>query len=179
MKEFSDTDLILNRDGSVYHLSLKPNQVSNNIIVVGDPGRVHRVSRHFDEVQFEMNKREFITHTGIYNNKKITVLSSGMGPDNIEIIMIELDALFNIDLKKKAPKKDRKQFNIIRIGTSGGIQEELKLGSPVVASFGVGLDNLMQFYDLPQDDFELSIGKELQKNWITLLPPIVLRDLKC
>jgi len=95
MNTFAESDLILNKDGSVYHLSLKPEDVAENIIVVGDPERVYRVSKHFDDIDFEMNKREFITHTGTFKNKRITVMSTGMGVDNIEIAMIELDALFN------------------------------------------------------------------------------------
>jgi len=105
MIKYSEADLILNKDRSVYHLNLKPGNVSDNIIVVGDPGRVYRISKHFDKIEFEMNKREFVTHTGSYKGKRITAMSTGMGVDNIEIAMIELDALFNIDLKKRIPKK--------------------------------------------------------------------------
>ncbi len=162
MNKFSEADLILNKDGSVYHLNLKPENVSNNIIVVGDPGRVYHISKHFDAIEFEMNKREFVTHTGTYKKKRITVMSTGIGVDNIEIVMIELDALFNIDLIKRTPKAKKESFNIIRIGTSGAIQEEIKVGSQVVADYGIGMDNLMQYYNLDQTDFELEIGKKLQ-----------------
>ena len=109
---FSDTDLILNRDGSVYHLSLLPHQVAEKIIIVGDPGRVHRISSHFDAIDFEMNKREFITMTGRYKDKKVTVMSTGMGTDNMEIVMVELDALFNIDLKTREPKKEERNSKL-------------------------------------------------------------------
>ncbi len=163
MEKYSDADLILNDDGSVYHLSLKPKNVANNIIVVGDPGRVYRVSKHFDSIDFEMNKREFITHTGTFNKKPVTVMSTGMGVDNIEIAMIELDALFNIDLKKKIPKKEKKSFNIIRIGTSGAIQEDLEVGSQILSEYGIGMDNIMQYYQLEHTEFELDVGKKLQE----------------
>lgn len=162
MQKFSEADLILNKDGSVYHLNLKPEHVSKDIIVVGDPGRVYRISKHFDKIDFEMNKREFITHTGTYKDKRLTVMSTGMGVDNIEIAMIELDALFNIDLKKRTPKINKSSFNVIRIGTSGAIQEDIKVGSQVVSEYGVGMDNLMLYYHIDHSEHELEIGKKLQ-----------------
>lgn len=143
---FSETELILNKDGSVYHLSLRPKDIAEKIIVVGDPGRVHRVSRHFDEISFEMNKREFITHTGTYKGKKITVISSGMGTDNVEILMTELDALVNIDLVHRKPKPRKKRLRIIRIGTSGSIRDEVKVGSHLATEYAIGMDALMHFY---------------------------------
>ncbi|NJN27383.1 MAG: nucleoside phosphorylase [Cyclobacteriaceae bacterium] len=163
MLKYSDADLVLNNDGSVYHLNLKPHNVSENIIVVGDPGRVYRISRHFDQIEFEMNKREFITHTGMYKGKLITVMSTGMGVDNIEIAMIELDALFNIDLKKRVPKEEKKSFNVIRIGTSGAIQEDIKVGSEIISDYGIGLDNLMLYYHFEQTADELAIVQKLQR----------------
>lgn len=175
MSKFSDADLILNKDGSVYHLNLKPENISRNIIVVGDPGRVYRVSKHFDTINFEMNKREFITHTGTFNNKPITVMSTGMGVDNIEIAMIELDALFNIDLKKKIPKDKKTSLNIVRIGTSGAIQEDLDVGSMVCSEYGIGLDNLILFYDVEFEDFELEIGSKLQNQIGAPFPPYVVK----
>jgi len=175
MNKFSEADLILNKDGSVYHLNLKPENVAENIIVVGDPGRVHRVSKHFEKIEFEMNKREFITHTGTYKNKRITVMSTGMGVDNIEIAMIELDALFNIDLKNRVPKENKKSFNIVRIGTSGAIQEDLKVGSQVVSDYGIGMDNLMQYYKLSQSEYELEIGKKLREALNLPFPPYVVK----
>lgn len=175
MNKFSEADLILNKDGSVYHLNLKPENVAENIIVVGDPGRVHRVSKHFEKIEFEMTKREFITHTGTYKNKRITVMSTGMGVDNIEIAMIELDALFNIDLKNRVPKENKKSFNIVRIGTSGAIQEDLKVGSQVVSDYGIGMDNLMQYYKLSQSEYELEIGKKLREALNLPFPPYVVK----
>ncbi len=162
MTIFSEADLILNNDGSVYHLNLKPENVAENIIIVGDPERVFRVSKHFDDIEFEMSKREFITHTGTYKGKHITVMSTGMGVDNIEIAMIELDALFNIDLINRTPKDKKKSFNIIRIGTSGAIHEDLEVGAQVLSEYGIGMDNLMLYYDLDHSDFEIEIGLKLQ-----------------
>jgi uridine phosphorylase len=175
MNKFSEADLILNDDGSIYHLSLKPHNVAKNIIVVGDPGRVYRVSQHFDDILFEMNKREFITHTGIYKKKSVTVMSTGMGVDNIEIAMFELDALFNIDLKKRIPKAEQQSLNIVRIGTSGAIQEDIKVGSVVLSDYGVGLDNLMQYYKLESSEFELEIGQHLQKALNMPFAPYVVK----
>ncbi len=160
---YSETDLILNQDGSVYHLSLRPKDVSDKIIVVGDPGRVHRVSRHFDSVDFEMNKREFITHTGKYKGKKLTVISSGMGTDNVEILMTELDALFNIDLVKRQPKPRKKKLQIIRIGTSGTIRDEIKVGSHLATEYAIGLDTIVQFYDYKHRGKERTIIKKLRE----------------
>jgi uridine phosphorylase len=163
MNPIPESELILNPDGSVYHLNLKPEHLSDTIITVGDPGRVYNVSRYFDDLEFEMNKREFITHIGKYKGKRITVLSTGMGTDNIEIVLTELDALANIDLKKKQIKQRKRKLNIIRIGTSGAIQEDLRLGSHVVTDYTFGLDNLMQFYHLPADEFEEEISHALQQ----------------
>lgn len=175
MTKFSEADLILNKDGSVYHLNLKPENVSEKIIVVGDPGRVYRVSKHFDHIEFEMNKREFITHTGTYHGKRITVMSTGMGVDNIEIAMIELDALFNIDLKKRIPKDHKARFNIIRIGTSGAIQEDLKVGSKVVSEYGIGMDNLVNYYKLDQSDDEKEIGHKIQQELGLPIAPYIVK----
>lgn len=164
MASYPESELILNPDGSVYHLSLKPNHLSDTIIVVGDPGRVHRVSQFFDDVDFEMNKREFITHIGQYKGKKITVLSTGMGTDNVEIVMTELDALANINLKTREPFKQRKKLKIVRIGSSASIQEDIRVGSHVASQTAVGLDTLMQFYDLPQSSLETSVSEEVKKS---------------
>lgn len=154
---FSETELIINPDGSVYHLSLRPKDISDKIIVVGDPGRVHRVSRHFDSVDFEMNKREFITHTGKYKGKRISVISSGMGTDNVEILMTELDALFNIDLAKRTPKQRKKKLQIIRVGTSGTIRDEIKIGSHLATEYAIGLDTILQFYEYKHRGIEKQI----------------------
>lgn len=163
MAKLLDSELVLTKDGSVYHLNLKPKHISDNVLIVGDPSRVYRISKHFDKIEFEMNRREFITHVGKYKGKRITVLSTGMGPDNIEIFFTELDALVNIDLKKKIVKPKKRRLNIIRIGTSGAVQEDIPVGSHVVSEYGMGLDNLMSFYNYKQTSFEQTIGKEVQK----------------
>lgn len=164
MSKIADSELILNTDGSVYHLNLKPKNISDTIITVGDPGRVYRVSKFFDSLDFEMNKREFITHSGIYHGKKITVISTGMGTDNIEILMTELDALVNIDLKTREVKKRKKKLNIIRIGTSGGIQPDLKLGTLLVSEYALGLDNLYAYYDFPMDQTGLEVSRKVREH---------------
>lgn len=161
--KISETDLILNKDGSVYHLNLLPKHISDTIIAVGDPNRVYSVSQYFDEIEFEMNKREFITHVGKYKGKRITVISTGIGTDNIEIFFNELDALVNVDLKTRTLKAKKKKLNIIRIGTSGALQEDIPLGSHLVTEFAVGFDNLMNFYKLNLTDFELSIAEDIEK----------------
>jgi uridine phosphorylase len=175
MPKISETDLILNPDGSVYHLNLLPKHISDTIITVGDPGRVYMVSKFFDEVEFEMNKREFITQVGTFNGKRITVLSTGIGTDNIEIVMSELDALVNIDLKTREPKSRKKKLKIIRIGTSGALQEDVPLGSHVATDYAVGLDNVMNFYDLPMDDFEAGLAHDIQKKTGLSFMPYVVR----
>jgi uridine phosphorylase len=161
MAKISPTDLILNRDGSVYHLNLLPKHLSETIIAVGDPNRVYQVSKHFDDVSFEMNKREFITHVGKFKGKKITVISTGIGTDNIEIVLTELDALANVDLEEREVRGRKKQLKIIRIGTSGALQEDIPVGADVVSEYGVGFDNLMQFYLLDQTPYELEIGRDI------------------
>jgi uridine phosphorylase len=175
MPKYTETDLILNKDGSVYHLNLLPKHISDTIIAVGDPSRVYMVSQLFDEVEFEMNKREFITHVGKYHGKKITVISTGIGTDNIEIFFTELDALVNIDLKTREPKAKKKKLKVIRIGTSGALQEDIAVGSHLVSDYAVGFDNLMNFYDLPMDDFETGVAHDIQKKIGLPFMPYVAR----
>jgi len=175
MAKISETDLILNPDGSVYHLSLLPKHISDTIITVGDPNRVYMVSQFFDEVEFEMNKREFITHVGKFKEKRISVISTGIGTDNIEIFFTEIDALANIDLKTREPKTKKKKLSIIRIGTSGAMQEDLAVGDHLVTDYAVGFDNLMNFYDLPMDDYETGLARDIQKKTELSFMPYVVR----
>lgn len=175
MAKISETDLILNDDGSVYHLNLLPKHISDTVITVGDPSRVYRVSQYFDDVEFEMNKREFITHVGTFNKKRITVISTGMGTDNIEIFFTELDALVNIDLKTREPKPRKKKLKIIRIGTSGALQEDIPLGSHLVTDYAVGLDNTMVYYDLKMDEFETAIANDIHRECNLPSAPYVIR----
>lgn len=163
MKSFyPESELILNKDGSVYHLSLRPQDIADVILTVGDPTRVHKVSQYFDEITFEMNKREFITHTGTYKGKKLTVMSTGMGTDNVEIVMTELDALANINLKKRENKSRRKSLKIIRIGTSGALQQDIPVDSLLLSQFAIGLDTLMYFYPLKRTEAEANVEAALQ-----------------
>jgi uridine phosphorylase len=171
----AEADLILNNDGSVYHLNLLPKHISETIITVGDPSRVYQVSEHFDEVEFEMNKREFITHVGTFKGKKITVVSTGIGTDNVEIVLTELDALVNVDLKTREPKSRKKKLKIIRIGTSGALQEDIPVGSHLVTAYAIGLDNLMTFYDLKMDQFEQGIAQNLQETLGIPFTPYVVK----
>jgi uridine phosphorylase len=142
---------------------------------VGDPNRVYRVSQYFDDIEFEINQREFITHVGKYKGKKVTVISTGIGTDNIEIFFTELDALVNVDLKTREPRSRKKKLKIIRIGTSGALQEDIPLNSHLVSEYAVGFDNLMNFYDLEQDDFEKSIAHDIQKSTRLPFTPYVVK----
>jgi uridine phosphorylase len=175
MSRISETDLILNDDGSVYHLNLLPKHISDTIITVGDPNRVFRVSQYFDDIEFEMNKREFITHVGTFKGKRITVISTGIGTDNVEIFFTELDALVNVDLKSREPKSRRKKLKVIRLGTSAAIQEDIPLGAHLITDYAVGLDNLMAFYDLTMDDFELGISQDIQRKANLPFAPYVVK----
>jgi uridine phosphorylase len=140
------SELILNPDGSVYHLNLKPENIAHDIIFVGDPDRVEKITQFFDSIEFSIQKREFKTQTGIYKGKRLTVLSTGIGPDNIDIVLNELDALVNIDLNTRQPKEQLTTLNIIRIGTSGSIQADIPVDSFVLSKFGIGLDNMLRSY---------------------------------
>ncbi len=175
MPRISETDLILNNDGSVYHLNLLAKHISETIITVGDPSRVYRVSQYFDDIEFEMNKREFITHVGKFKGKRITVISTGIGTDNIEIFFTELDALINIDLKTREPRAKKKKLRVVRIGTSGSFQEDVPLGAHLMTEYAVGLDNLMSFYNLKMTPFEEGIAKDIQKKTNIAFTPYVVK----
>ena len=140
------SELILNPDGSVYHLNLKPEHIAHDIIFVGDQNRVEKISSLFDTIEFSFQKREFKTHTGTLNGKRISVISTGIGPDNIDIVMNELDALVNIDLKTRQPKSNLTSLNIVRIGTSGSLQADIPVDSFVMSTYGLGLDNMLRSY---------------------------------
>ena len=140
------SELILNKDGSIYHLGLLPGDLANTVITVGDPGRVSAVSKHFDTIELKKEKREFNTHTGTYKGKRITVMSTGMGTDNIDIALTELDALVNIDLKAKKIKEELSSLDIIRIGTTGSIRKEIPVDSFIVSEMALGFDGLMHYY---------------------------------
>ena len=155
----SPTDLITNADGSIYHLNLRPDDIADTIITVGDPERVEKVSKYFDSVEVKINKREFVTHTGYLGKKRLSVISSGIGTDNIEILMNELDALANIDLATRTPFDQHKSLNIIRLGTSGSLQKEIPMESIVVSKQGIGFDALGYFYTSQNNSITESIKK--------------------
>ncbi|MCF6296809.1 MAG: nucleoside phosphorylase [Flavobacteriaceae bacterium] len=147
MNKIAPSELILNPDGSVYHLHLKPENITTNIILVGDQNRVAKVAKYFDSIEFEIQKREFKTITGTFKNKKFTVISTGIGPDNIDIVINELDALVNINLHTRTIKKEHTQLNIVRIGTSGSLQSDIPVDSFVLTKYGLGLDGMLHAYD--------------------------------
>lgn len=160
------SELVLNPDGSIYHLNLQPHQLADTIITVGDPDRVSAVSKHFDKIEVEVHKREFKTHTGTLNNKRISVVSTGIGTDNIDIVLNELDALKNIDFETRSVKKDLTSLEIIRIGTTGAIQPEIEIESFLVSEKAIGFDGLLHFYgntDFLDESFSEAFIE--QTNW--------------
>ena len=159
--KISSTDLILNPDGSIYHLSLRPEHLADTIITVGDPDRVAKVSQYFDFIEFKINKREIVTHTGMLGGKRLTVISSGIGTDNVEILMNELDALVNIDLETLEEKSSHKSLNIIRLGTSGSLQKYIPVDSVLVSEKAIGLDALGFFYNHTPHPLNATIKKDL------------------
>ncbi len=156
------SELILNPDGSVYHLNLKPEHIAHDIIFVGDQNRVEKITQFFDSIEFSTQKREFKTQTGIYKGKRITVMSTGIGPDNIDITMNELDALVNIDLETRKPKDKLTSLNIVRIGTSGSLQKDIPVDSFVMGEYGLGLDNMLRSYVIDN-----ICEKDIEKAFIT------------
>ena len=154
MSRIAESELIINNRGAIYHLDLRPEEIADTVVTVGDPDRVHEVSKHFDSIEVKRQHREFISHTGKVGNKRLTVLSSGIGPDNIDIVINELDALVNIDFETREIKKELKSINIIRIGTSGSLQADIPVDHFVASTHGLGVDNLLNFYRLEQNDEE-------------------------
>lgn len=167
-----DSELILNSDGSIFHLHLNPEDISDQIILVGDPARVDSIAGLFEKVDFTTQNREFKTVTGWYNQKKLTVISSGIGTDNIDIVLNELDALVNIDLKTREIKKEKKSLTIVRIGTSGGLQPDLPVNSYVVSQKSIGFDGMLNFYANRENycDLPFEIAFKQFTNWNDSLP---------
>ena len=160
------SELIVNPDGSVYHINLKPGQVAQDILFVGDQDRVEKITKHFDSIEFSTQKREFKTQTGTYKDKRITVMSTGIGPDNIDIVMNELDALFNIDFDTRTIKNELTSLNIIRIGTSGSLQADIPCDSIVMSHYGLGLDNMLRSYLIDEiSETEMEDAFIKQTNW--------------
>ncbi|TQD40231.1 nucleoside phosphorylase [Haloflavibacter putidus] len=163
--KIKESELIINPDGSIYHVNLRPEQIADTIITVGDPARVERVAAHFDKVETKVQKREFYTQTGTYKGKRLTVISTGIGTDNIDIVINELDALANIDLTTREVKKDLKSLNFVRIGTSGSIQKDIPVDSFVVSEKGLGFDGLLYYYEAEKvinQTYTAAINKHLK-----------------
>ncbi len=165
--KIKNSELILHPDGRIYHLNLKPEDLADTIILVGDPGRVEVVSSFFDTIEYKGQNREICTHTGTLNKKRLTVLSTGMGTDNIDIVVNELDALVNIDLKERKPKDTHTSLDIIRLGTSGALQPDIPLNSFVMSDYGLGIDGLLNFYEAKDEviDQKLTDAFIDQMNW--------------
>ncbi|MBA0883771.1 nucleoside phosphorylase [Flavobacterium undicola] len=162
------SELILNADGSIYHLNLKPGQIAQDIIFVGDQDRVGKITALFDSIEFTTQKREFKTQTGTYKGKRITVISTGIGPDNIDIVLNELDALVNIDFKTRKVKEKLTSLNIIRIGTSGSLQAAIPVDSFVMSQYAIGLDNMLRSYCIDEiSNTEIEAAFIEQTNWDT------------
>ncbi|GAL67143.1 nucleoside phosphorylase [Jejuia pallidilutea] len=174
------SELILNPDGSVYHLNLKPEHIADTIIVVGDQNRVELVSRHFDTVDFKIQKREFKTHTGTLNSKRISVISTGIGTDNIDIVINELDALANIDFETRTIKQHLTSLNIIRIGTSGGLQPNIPIDSIVVSEYGLDINGLLHSYQTETiSNLEMEDAFIAHTNWNSnKARPIIVKGFK-
>lgn len=163
MQRIAESELIINARGAVYHLDLRPDELAQNIIIVGDPDRVGMISKYFDTIEVKRQHREFVSHTGTIANKRITCTSTGIGPDNIDIVLNEFDALVNIDFETRMIKKELITLNIIRIGTSGSLQADVPVDSWVVGTHGLGLDNLLNYYRFEHNEQE----KELLQSFVT------------
>ncbi|MBK7964507.1 MAG: nucleoside phosphorylase [Bacteroidetes bacterium] len=165
MSQIPESELILNHDGSVYHLNLHPYEIAPVIINVGDPDRVSMVSNYFEKIEIKKQKREFVTHTGTYKGKRMSVISTGIGTDNIDIVYNELDALVNIDLKTRTIKEKLTSLDLVRIGTSGALQAEIEVDHFVCSRFGLGLDGLLNFYKLANTQEEEEIIHAFRKHY--------------
>ena len=157
MKPIAPSELIINSRGAVYHLDVRPEELAPTVVTVGDPARVAAVSNYFDQIEYKREHREFITHTGRIGQKRITVLSSGIGPDNIDIVMNEIDALINVDLNTRLPKPELSTLKIIRLGTTGSLQKDIPIDSLVASTHGLGIDNLLHYYRLDPTAEETTI----------------------
>ena len=163
MQRIAESELIINARGAVYHIDLRPEELAQNIIVVGDPDRVAMVSKYFDKIEIKRQHREFVSHTGTIGNKRITCSSTGIGPDNIDIVMNEFDALVNIDFETRTIRKELTTLNVMRIGTSGSLQADVPVDSWVAGTHGLGLDNLLNYYRYEHNEQE----KELLQSFVT------------
>lgn len=177
LKTFAESELVINEDGSAFHLHLKPGQIAHKVILVGDPGRVEMVAAHFEKKELEVYNREFHTVTGVYKGKSITVLSTGIGCDNIDIVVNELDALVNIDFKTRQEKKDHVTLELVRIGTCGGLQEFTPVGTYICSEKSVGFDGLLNFYagrnDVCDLEFEKAFTEHMSWNPLLCAPYVI------
>lgn len=174
--KIKESELVVNPDGSIYHLHLTPDELADNVLLVGDPGRVPIVSKHFDTVELRRENREIHSHTGTFRGKRFTVISTGMGPDNIDIVLNELDALKNIDLKTREIKEKKTSLNIVRIGTSGSLQQDIPVDSFVVARRAIGFDGVLYFYksqDVRRIDIEDAFIEQTHWNPLAARPYVV------
>jgi uridine phosphorylase len=171
-KEMKESDLIVNSDGSIYHLKLRPEEIPDLILVSGDPARISLISEHFEKVEFRRQNREFASHLGWFRGKRILALSTGIGPDNIDIVMNELDALVNIDLRTREPLPGHRSLTVVRIGTSGTIHADIPVGSYVISSHGMGMDGSLHYYSQLKEVTDHMLTQELirQTNWPAFLP---------
>lgn len=164
MQAIDASELIINDRGAIYHLNLRPEEMAETIITVGDPERVAAISQYFDKVEFKLAHREFITHTGFIGNKRISVVSTGIGPDNIDIALNEIDALANIDFATRTINKQKKSVSIIRMGTCGSLQGEVGVDQLVAGTHGLGIDNLLHFYTIQNNEEENAILNAFEKH---------------
>lgn len=180
MRVIPDSELIINDDGSVFHLHIKPEELSDKIIMMGDPERVALTASYFDSIECEVQSREFRTITGTYKGKRITAISHGIGPDNIDIVLTELDALANVDFKTRAVKSEFKQLTLVRVGTSGGLQPNCPIGSYVVAAKSIGFDGVLNYYagrnEVCELDFEDAFKKHVNWSPLHCSPYVVKAD---
>lgn len=172
MRKIPSSELIINEDGSAFHLHIKPEQLADTVILVGDPSRVNMVASFFDSIEYDIQSREFHTITGRYKGKRITCVSHGIGTDNIDIVVTELDALANIDFATRQEKSEFRQLTLVRIGTSGGLQPECPIGSYVVARRSIGFDGLLNFYETKDGVLDLDFEEAFCRfvDWNSRLP---------
>ena len=175
------SELILNKDGSVYHLNLLPEDLADLVLLVGDPDRVPLVSRHFDMLEVKKSKREFITHTGTLEGKRISVLSTGIGADNIDIVLNELDALASLDLERRIPREVPRSLQLVRVGTSGSLQPDIPLGAFILSDYGMGFDGLLHYYQseaVQRPDIQLAFLEQTRWEVLLAVPYVVPADIK-
>ena len=167
-----DSELILTSSGCIYHLNLHPDEIADTIITVGDPERVKEVSKYFDKIEVVKEHREFVTHTGYIGSKRLSVVSTGIGPDNIDIVLNELDALFNIDFQTRTEKEKHTTLKIIRLGTSGSLQNDIPVDSLLVSTFGIGMDNMLHYYRHEYNAEEIFVLNDFEKHTLMQGHPI-------